>query len=199
MASPLLVVDVQQGFLNDYTHHIPDRIVRLIERGEYDPVLFTLFINTPNSPYRRFLDWHECEREPETSLPPVLEPYADPDRTFTKPGLTGLPDELAAFLRERDVQDVTLCGIDTDMCVLKVAMDIFDRGIRPIILTDCCASTAGLQAHLAGLAVLTRNIGAHQLRDAGLSEGVIAAPVDGHRADAAHGGKGEERSPRRPA
>jgi nicotinamidase-related amidase len=64
------------------------------------------------------------------------------------------------------------------MCVLKIAMDLFDVGIEPIILTDCCASTAGLQAHLAGLAVLSRNIGAQRLRVAGLSDGLLAAPPD---------------------
>jgi len=62
------------------------------------------------------------------------------------------------------------------MCVLKIAMDLFDIGIEPMVFTDCCASTAGLQAHLAGLAVLSRNIGAMRLRDAGLSDGFLAAP-----------------------
>jgi hypothetical protein len=55
-------------------------------------------------------------------------------------------------------------------------MDLFDMGIKPVVLVDCCASTAGLQAHLAGLAVLSRNLGPHQLRDAGLGEGYLAAP-----------------------
>ncbi len=63
-----------------------------------------------------------------------------------------------------------------DFCVLKVAMDIFDLNIEPIVLVDCCASTSGLQSHLAGLAVLARNIGADQLRDAGLSEGRLGTP-----------------------
>jgi hypothetical protein len=67
----------------------------------------------------------------------------------------------------------------TDMCVLKVALDLFDQAIEPIILVDCCASTAGLQAHLAGLAVLARNIGALRLRDAGLGEGHLGAPPIG--------------------
>lgn len=71
---------------------------------------------------------------------------------------------------------VLLAGIDTDMCVLKNAMDGFDLGLRPIVLVDCCASTAGLQAHLAGLAVLARNIGADQLQEAGLSEGYLGPP-----------------------
>ena len=47
MAEPLLVVDVQRGFLNEFTHHIPERVVRLIQSNKYDPVLFTQFINTP--------------------------------------------------------------------------------------------------------------------------------------------------------
>lgn len=88
-----------------------------------------------------------------------------------------MPDELTKYLRENAIEKIVIAGIDTDMCVLKIAMDVFDIGIEPIVLTDCCASTAGLQAHLAGLAVLSRNIGANRLRDAGLSEGMLAAPA----------------------
>ncbi len=173
---PLLVVDVQRGFLNQFTGHIPDRIVRLIERDDPDPVLFTRFVNPPNGPYHRFLDWHACEGPPETDLAPELERFADDERVFTKPGYTGISDELAAFLRGCGTERLTIVGIDTDMCVLKVAMDVFDLGIEPVVLIDCCASTAGLQAHLAGLAVLSRNIGPYQLQDAGLGGGTIAAP-----------------------
>lgn len=88
-----------------------------------------------------------------------------------------MPDELKSYLIEQAIKQIFLVGIDTDMCVLKIALDIFDLGIEPIVLTDCCASTSGLQAHLAGLAVLSRNIGAMRLRDAGLSDGFLAAPA----------------------
>jgi nicotinamidase-related amidase len=177
MSSPLIVVDVQNGFLNDFTQHIPERIAHLIERNDFDPVLFTLFVNTPDSPYHAFLDWHACEAPPDTDLAKPLVRFADQDRVFTKPGLAGMPDELAERLRQMNAREVTLVGIDTDMCVLKVAMDAFDMGLKPVVLADCCASTAGLQAHFAGLAILSRNIGAGQLRDAGLNEGALAAPM----------------------
>jgi nicotinamidase-related amidase len=175
----LLVVDVQRGFVNPYTSHVPARIRRLIEQGGYDPVLFTRFVNVPDGPYRRFLDWHECAEAPETDIVPELADLATPERLFTKPGYTGISDELAARLRAIGPAEAAVVGIDTDMCVLKVAMDLFDLGIRPVVLVDCCASTAGLQAHLAGLAVLSRNIGATQLRDAGLGEGFLGAPPGG--------------------
>ncbi len=176
MKGGLLVVDVQQGFINPFTHHVPERVARLIARDRPDPLLFTRFVNTPGGPYHRFLDWHACADAPETDLAPALVGLTEPAGVYTKPGFTGLPQNLSGFLRASGMDEIAIVGIDTDMCVLKVAMDVFDLGIRPIVLVDCCASTAGLQAHLAGLAVLARNIGADQLRDAGLADGRLGAP-----------------------
>ncbi|MBW4640363.1 MAG: cysteine hydrolase [Gloeocapsa sp. UFS-A4-WI-NPMV-4B04] len=178
MSEPLLIVDVQSGFINSFTHHIPQRVARLIQRDEYAPILFTRFINSPDGPYQIFLDWHSCEGEPETKIASELEPFVEQSCVFSKQGLCGMPNELADYLHQQSIARIFVVGIDTDMCVLKIAMDLFDAGIEPIILTDCCASTAGLQAHLAGLAVLSRNIGAQRLRVAGLSDGLLAAPPD---------------------
>jgi nicotinamidase-related amidase len=176
MSEPLLIVDVQVGFINPFTHHIPQRVAHLIDRDRYSPLLFTRFVNAPGGPYERFLDWHSCNSEPETEIVPELKPFVQTDFVFSKSGLCGMPDELTDYLRQQPIEQLFIVGIDTDMCVLKIAMDLFDMGIEPIVFTDCCASTAGLQAHLAGLAVLSRNIGAMRLRDAGLSGGSLAAP-----------------------
>ncbi len=178
MSKPLLVVDVQRCFINDYTHHIPGRIARVIERGEFEPILFTRFINSEASGYRRILGWDECRDSPDIELAKEVSHFADPDLTFSKPGYAGISDELATYLEAKQFAEVTIVGIDTDMCVLKVALDIFDHGIKPIVLADCCASTSGLQSHFAGLAVLARNIGANQLHDAGLGGGPLGAPPD---------------------
>lgn len=176
MSEPLLIVDVQPGFINSFTHHIPQRVARLIQRGDYAPLLFTRFINSTDSPYQRLLDWQSCDSEPETKIAPELESFVQPELVFSKPGLCGITDSLAEYLTRQKIARIFIVGIDTDMCVLKIALDLFDFSIEPVVLTDCCASTAGLQAHLAGLAVLSRNIGAGRLRDAGLSDGLLAAP-----------------------
>jgi nicotinamidase-related amidase len=177
MTYPLLVIDVQNGFINDFTGHVVGRIRQLIESGDYGPIVFTRFINEPGSPFHKFVDWHECETEPETSIVDDLRSYARDDLTFSKPGFAGISPELRDYLESHGFERIFLVGVDTDMCVLKIALDVFDLGIEPIVLTDCCASTAGLQSHLAGLAVLARNIGATQLWDAGLGEGRLAAPM----------------------
>jgi len=176
MTEPLLIVDLQLGFINEFTHHIPQRIIRLIQRDDYAPLIFTRFLNSKNGPYQRFLNWHQCDCEPEINIVPQLQPFAQQDLVFSKPGRCGITEELASYLSACKFERVFIVGIDTDMCVLKLAMDIFDLGIEPIVLTDCCASTAGLQAHLAGLSVLSRNIGAGRLQEVGLTDGSLAAP-----------------------
>ena len=176
MSEPLLVVDVQRCFINQFTRHIPGRVRRLIQTNDYAPVLFTLFQNPRDSPYQKLLNWEECVGPPETSLVTELEDLAQDQNIYIKHGLAGVPDQLAARLQDERFTQLSLVGIDTDMCVLKVAMDVFDLGIEPIVLVDCCASTAGLQAHLAGLAILSRNIGPHQLRLTKLHETYLAAP-----------------------
>ncbi len=173
---PLLIIDVQQCFLNEFTRHLPGRIATLIERGDHDPVVFTRFVNVEESPFRRMLGWEECLEPAGTTLAAEIRAYERDDNVYSKPGYAGLPDSMAEFLVAQGFERVALAGIDTDMCVLKVAMDLFDLNIEPLIYTDCCASTAGLQAHLAGLAVLARNVGATRLLDAGLSGGALAAP-----------------------
>jgi nicotinamidase-related amidase len=179
MTVPLLVVDVQACFVSEFSRHIPARIATLIARGEHDPVYFTRFVNVEGSPFRRLLDWDECSQPPETRLAPEVAEFADEGRIFSKPGYAGMPDKLAEKLMRDGVTRVAVVGIDTDMCVLKVALDLFDLNIEPLVYADCCASTAGLQSHLAGLAVLARNIGAERLRDAGLGGGHLAAPPAG--------------------
>jgi nicotinamidase-related amidase len=176
VADPLLIVDVQNGLLNDFTRHVPKRIVRLIERGEWEPLIFTRFVNTGDSPYQRFLDWHACAGPPETELADELGPFLRRGRVFTKQGRTGLPGDARDYLREQGFNRINVVGIDTDMCVLKSAMDIFDMNIQPIVLADCCASTLGAYAHLAGLAILSRNIGPPQLRDAEMGDAMGRAP-----------------------
>jgi nicotinamidase-related amidase len=176
MAQPLLIVDVQRGFINEFTEHLPPRIARLIDTHDFEPVLFTRFVNTPGSPYQRLLDWHDCAEPPETDIVPELAAFASGANVFDKHGLTGMPDALARRLERDHIGELAVVGMDTDMCVLKIALDLFDAGIEPIVLVDCCASTAGLQAHLAGLAILSRNIGPFQLRLTRLHEGYLSAP-----------------------
>lgn len=59
--------------------------------------------------------------------------------------------------------DLLICGIATESCVVKTAVDAFERGLIRWVLTDATASHAGDEAHAAGLLVAGRFIGSGQL------------------------------------
>ena len=58
---------------------------------------------------------------------------------------------------------VYIVGFDTDGCVLATVFDLFEDGIRPIILADYCASTGGDEYNNAGIKVLQRLIGKNNI------------------------------------
>ena len=66
-------------------------------------------------------------------------------------------------LETKKINSIDICGIDTEVCVLKNAVDLIENNIRPRILTRFCASTAGMDAHKFGINTLLRFIGKEQV------------------------------------
>lgn len=54
---------------------------------------------------------------------------------------------------------VYLCGFDTDCCVLATAIQLFELGICPVVLSYYCHSNGGEAAHVEALTCLNRLIG----------------------------------------
>ena len=68
------------------------------------------------------------------------------------------------YLANRSVRRVDICRIDTDICVIKCVVDLFEDEIEPVVLADYCGSTAGKQAHMNALQTLGRFNGCDQVR-----------------------------------
>ncbi len=155
----LIVVDVQRGFVNGHTRHVVP-IVERLQTG-YDRIYATRFVNAPASPWRRFMDWRrfaEGSAEAELAFRPAANAAIVGKHVYSC--VTG---DLLRDLRDRETAEVSLCGIDTDACVLVSAVDLFQNGIRPVILAQACASHAGPEYHEAGLRLLERLVGKGQI------------------------------------
>ncbi len=160
----LLAVDVQNGFVNEHTRHIIEPVNALIGAftGRGEPLAFTRFVNTLGSGYERWIGWTSFMHRPENNLSDAVDVGSAP--VFVKHGYTAFTDEFSNYLDEHSIDRLVLCGIATDGCVLKTAVDAFERGIEPVVITDACASHAGRALHDAGLLLLARFIGAGQLK-----------------------------------
>jgi len=157
--SLLVIIDVQQGFINQWTRHIP-KAVETLQR-EYSYVIATKFINPDPSPFRQFIGWTRFAPDNVADTDLAFAPKED-SLVVEKTIYSAAPN-IIALSKEKQINDVTLCGIATDNCVLKTAVDLFESSIRPIILADYCASHGGPEAHNAGLLLLRRMVGSDQV------------------------------------
>lgn len=157
----LFVIDVQNGFISSRTSHIIPFITQLINDFKDGEIIATKFINADKSPYEVFINWERLKVSPETDLLPQVQEKAN--LIVEKNIYSACTEEVLEYLRVNKINEVFLAGIDTDCCVLKTATDLFEHGIRPIVLTDYCASNGGPTSHDAAITVLKRTIGNRQI------------------------------------
>jgi len=164
MASALIVIDVQRGMVNENSQHVIPKVIELIRQAMAKPipVLFTRFINHAHSGYVKWMAWPRFMDSPEVDLHPEILPFVQAQ--FEKPGYTSLIPPVRTWLEERGITRLYCCGVDTECCVLKTAVDAFESNIEPIVVHDACASHSGQTAHDAGLFLLSRFIGENQIR-----------------------------------
>jgi nicotinamidase-related amidase len=155
----LLIVDVQNGFVNPNTAHIPKLVEQL--QHDYANVFASQFYNEDGSFYRTLIKWDRLQKDtPDFDLAFDLRPGGE---RIEKPIYTCVTRDFLATLRHRSISEVHLCGIETDICVTKCAVDLFENGVVPFVLKDYCASKSGPDAHDWALATLARYIGRDQI------------------------------------
>ena len=129
-------------------------------------MIATKFINEPGSSWETLVHWSRLRSAPETDLHEgVRSLFEGSDRVdvVEKVTYSSLNLETLEILEALSPARVLICGIATDGCVLKTAVDVFEKGLIPIVLADLCASHAGDEIHKAGLLLTGRFIGRDQL------------------------------------
>lgn len=159
----LVVVDVQNGFINEHSRLAIPTISTLI--GEcikrQIPVILTKFVNHENSPFEQLIGWSDVSQSPETDL---YETISAPDAlVIEKHVYTAFTEEFSRLADSRGWETIIICGVSTESCVLKTAVDAFEKGFRPLVIRDACASNLGTDVHAKGLDILEVLIGRNQI------------------------------------
>lgn len=158
----LLLIDIQEGFMNEITESIPNNVKKHIKNYSYDLVIATRFINKIESLHKS-----ELKTKDMTMLSPhakLVEGISEiSDIVLMKSTYTSLTADVAKLLEKNNMKQVYLAGLNTDTSILATAFDLFDKGIRPIILSKCCGSIAGLEANAAALNILERALGENNI------------------------------------
>lgn len=169
-SSVLVVVDVQNGFIREASAPVVPVIVDLVDWWERHggDFIFTRYFNYPGSPFERLIHWSKLQVAPETDIVDELRPYADRATAVVDKQIYSLFNEQGADLvGKHGWTDLYICGIATESCVLKTAVDAFERDLTPWIIEDASISHAGRKAHDAGILVAERFVGRGQIAKSG--------------------------------
>ncbi|HVW21357.1 MAG TPA: isochorismatase family protein [Opitutaceae bacterium] len=141
----VLIVDVQRGFSPP-----PAFVSKLEAYGRRFPCrIFTRYVNPAGSLARRVLKQRCCA--PGSKDTELLIQPREGDLVFEKRACYGLSARQLAQLERRGIRRVTVCGLDTDACVLGVMFTLFDSGIECHLKESMCWSSSGL--HRPALAI----------------------------------------------
>ncbi len=142
----LVVIDVQNCFVNDFSRDIPGKIKEylLANESKYDFVIFTKFINQPESQFVKHLGYKDCMSPPATEIVAELREFLTEDNVFEKHTYSIFrPKEILDFIKSRKVKQIFLCGLTSDGCVLASAFDAFDLGFRVNIIKELVGTCWG--------------------------------------------------------
>ena len=162
MNKALIVIDVQKYFLNEETKPIVKKIQKYLKEkaSKYIAVYFTIFKNDSSSPLWKISEWKDCADFPDIDSCDEIKEFANSKNTYYKNILSALKvPQLRKGLRKHNISEVDLCGFDTDCCVLATAYDLFDEGIKPVVLGNLTWSTSKERLHKPALQMVERNIG----------------------------------------
>ena len=157
MANCLVLIDIQGGFFSPETKPVFDKVEKLFEMEEFDHIVATRFINNEDSPFVKIMCWNKCMSGESIQLYPVVEQKAE--QVFEKSKYSCFTKEFKQYIKKNKINKIYLAGVDTDGCVLKSALDCFERGIQLEVLVNFCASTGKHGNHEAGIKVLERSLG----------------------------------------
>lgn len=163
----LVVVDSQVGFINSKkARDKANAISELCSRDVFDSYIATCFLNHSESNFTNILNnYNMLDSESVKLFPSDLESKMDVVISKINYSSVNLEFKKELILRNGGElpQVVFLCGFNTDGCILKTAVDLFELGVRPVILVDYCYSSGGDLNHHAGIICLRRMVGEHNL------------------------------------
>jgi len=159
MKNLLLVIDVQKDFVNDNTKDCVSKIESLVNSNKFDMVAFTKYINDEESIFYRNLNYKGCLTDDGRKI--VVDTRNN--KVFEKRVYTAVNEELKKYLLDNNIDNVYLCGIDTDDCVLKTALDLFENDINVFVLKDYCMSHSGKIFHDNAILMLEKLIGKNSI------------------------------------
>ncbi|MDI2098287.1 cysteine hydrolase family protein [Ruicaihuangia caeni] len=159
-STALVVVDMQRVFASpDSEWHVRGyegaaaHVTRLVAQFS-GPVVWTKFVRDPDErgSWGAYYDrWSGCREEPGSPAWDLTLPTAESHEVLALPTFSKWGAELAALTGDAD--QLIVCGVATDCCVLSTVLGAVDAGKAVTVVTDACAGITDT-AHEQAIALM---------------------------------------------
>ena len=157
MKNCLVLIDLQNGFKNNNTEVIFERIKSFISDNNsiFNHIVATKYINNPQTPCYKFEGWKGCmEGSQEAKLVDWLISNKSVEKVFDKSVYSCFNDEFKNYLKDKNIGKVYFVGVNTDCCVLHSVLDCYNDLVDCCIIQDLCGSTSGKKSHDCAIHIL---------------------------------------------
>ncbi len=152
----LLIIDAQQAIINDKNTAIIDSIIEHVKSETYDLVIATRFVNKVGT-----FHYQNETRKDMTLLSQkskLVQSISDiSDITIMKSTYTALTGDLSKLIEKNKLEEVYISGFNIEDSIMSTAIQLYDNGIKPVILSDLCGTINSDKENL--LEILSYSIG----------------------------------------
>ena len=151
---------MQEGFRHIESELILPNLLKLKKLFNRQAV-FSKFVNNKNSLFKKQLNWIKFRNNKDKKI--FSELKAIDNIELEHDTYTVFNEELKKFISKSKITKVYLCGIYTDVCIIKTAMDLFDDGIETFVIKDACNSLHGKKNHNSAINSMKYILGKKQI------------------------------------
>ena len=136
----LIVVDMQEGFRYKNVEKIIPNLQKLISNFD-GKIIFTYFKNNQNSFFEKQLKWKRFQSKKDQQI--LKELVGVKHKKLWHSSYSILNKQLKDYLIKNNIQEVYLAGIYLDVCIAKLAMDLFDNEYKSFIVSNSVTTQNG--------------------------------------------------------
>ena len=156
----IVIVDMQPELLGDECQHLPGKISDFLAAVQLEHRIFTRQIALPvpsaETPLAQTAEVSHSLGEMGIASQLAAYPTKIIDKASHSPFAN---PQLEQYLNGLCLTSTYVCGIDTNLGITQLAGGLFDRRIRPVVISDLCASTSGPVYHQEAMGNLVKWIG----------------------------------------
>ena len=137
----LIIVDIQPGFITEENNQILPNVENLLRSQKYDAYVEAIFSATKGSLWDKQMNWTFPKQDTVSEIKALIPKenclFVEKE---TKSVFKGNKD-VVKFLKENNIEEVHIVGLDTNDCIIATAYEAFDLGFFTYVVESCTASS----------------------------------------------------------